>query len=144
MLIYMLWLFTMIQLICHMISIFLDTRKGSGSCKVIALISFFLILTICLTTKFLSYSFKLETVKQRKWLIDWMMFYVAFNSVSVMSQQQLTLFMSFLSLTSTRLGLRVSCRRTLPRKNPEDPVRLEPETPGLRVKHFTTDPRRTP
>ena len=29
-------------------------------------------------------------------------------------------------------------------KNPQDPVRLEPKTPGLRVKHFTTEPRRTP
>ena len=37
----------------------------------------------------------------------------------------------------------VSCPRTLPRKNPEDPVRLEPRTPELQVKHFTTEPRRT-
>ena len=37
----------------------------------------------------------------------------------------------------------MSCPRTLPRKNPEDPVRLESRTPGLRVKHFTTEPRRT-
>ena len=43
-----------------------------------------------------------------------------------------------------RWGSEVSCPRTLPRKNPEDPVRLEPRTPGLRVKHFTTEPRRTP
>ena len=28
-------------------------------------------------------------------------------------------------------------------KKPEDPVRLEPRTPGLRVKHFTTEPRGT-
>ena len=51
---------------------------------------------------------------------------------------------AFLGFTSTRLGSEVSCPRTLPRKNPEDPVRLEPRTPGLRVKHFTTEPRRTP
>ena len=38
----------------------------------------------------------------------------------------------------------MSCPRTLPRKNPEDPVRLEPRTPDLRVKHFTTEPRGTP
>ena len=38
----------------------------------------------------------------------------------------------------------MSCQRTLPWKNPEDPVGLEPRTPGLRVKHFTTEPRRTP
>ena len=41
-------------------------------------------------------------------------------------------------------GSEVSCPRTLPRKNPEDLVRLEPRTPRLRVKHFTTKPRRTP
>ena len=41
-------------------------------------------------------------------------------------------------------GSEVSCSRILPRKNPEDPVPLEPRTPGLRVKHFTTEPRRTP
>ena len=29
-------------------------------------------------------------------------------------------------------------------KNPEDPVLLEPRTPGLQDKHFTTEPRRTP
>ena len=48
---------------------------------------------------------------------------------------------AFLGFTSTRLGSEVS--RTLPRKNPEDPVRLKPRTPGLRVKHFTTEPRGT-
>ena len=42
------------------------------------------------------------------------------------------------------LGSEVSCPRTLPWKNPEDPVWLKPRTPGLRVKHFTTEPRRTP
>ena len=41
-------------------------------------------------------------------------------------------------------GSEVSCPRTLPRKNPEDPVWLKPRTPGLRVKHFTTEPRSTP
>ena len=50
---------------------------------------------------------------------------------------------AFVGFTSTRLGSEVSCPRTLPRKNPEDPVRFEPRTPGLRVKHFTTEPRRT-
>ena len=44
-----------------------------------------------------------------------------------------------LGFASTRLGSEVSC----PRKNPEDPVRLEPRIPGLRVKHFTTEPYRT-
>ena len=40
-------------------------------------------------------------------------------------------------------GSEVSSPRTLPGKNPEDPVRLEPRTPGLLVKHFTTEPRGT-
>ena len=29
-------------------------------------------------------------------------------------------------------------------QNPEDPVRLEPRTPGLRVEHLITEPQRTP
>ena len=49
----------------------------------------------------------------------------------------------FLDFTSTRLGSEVSCPRTLPRKNPEDLVRLEPRTPGFRVKHLSTEPRGT-
>ena len=65
-----------------------------------------------------------------------MVFYAAFNSISVISRRQLTLFM--LSWVSPVLGwgYEVSCPRTLPRKNPEDPVRLESRTPGLRVKHI--------
>ena len=72
-----------------------------------------------------------------------MVFYAAFNSISVISRRQFTLFMSVLGFTSTRLGSEVSCPRTLPRKNPEDLVRLEPRTPGLRVKHLTTEQRGT-
>ena len=41
-------------------------------------------------------------------------------------------------------GSEVSCSRTFPRKKPRGSVRLEPRTPGLRVKHFTTELRRTP
>ena len=55
-----------------------------------------------------------------------MVFYATFNSISVISRGQLTLFMSFLGFTSTRLGSEVSCPRTFPRKNSEDPVRLQP------------------
>ena len=44
-------------------------------------------------------------------------------------------------------GSEVSCPRTLPqkkkKKKPEDPVRLEPKTPSLRVKHFNTEPTLT-
>ena len=75
-----------------------------------------------------------------------MVFYAAFNSISVISRGQLTLFM--LSWVSPVLGWALKCHaqghsheKTLPRKNPEDQVRLEPRTPGLRVKHFTTEPR---
>ena len=50
---------------------------------------------------------------------------------------------AFLGFTSTRLGSEVSCPRTLPRKNPEDLVRLELRTPVLRVKHLTTESRGT-
>ena len=72
-----------------------------------------------------------------------MVFYAAFNSISVISRRQLTLFM--LSWVSPVLGWALkSCARTPPRKNPEDPARLEPRTPGLRVKHFTTAHRGTP
>ena len=45
-----------------------------------------------------------------------MVYYAAFNNISVMSRRQLTLFMSFLGFTSTRLGSEVSCPRTLQRK----------------------------
>ena len=76
-------------------------------------------------------------------MFDCMVFYAAFNSISVISRQHLTLFMYFQGFTSTRLGSEVSCPRTLPRKNPEDPVQLEPRTPGLRVKHITTEPSGT-
>ena len=38
-------------------------------------------------------------------LTDWIVFYVAFNSISVISRRQLTSFMSSLGFTSTRLGL---------------------------------------
>ena len=39
-------------------------------------------------------------------------------------------------------GSKVSCPRTPPQKTSQDPVWLEPRTPGLRVKHFTTEPHR--
>ena len=37
----------------------------------------------------------------------------------------------FLGFTSTRLGSEVSCPTTLPLKNPEDPVWLEPRIPWI-------------
>ena len=77
-------------------------------------------------------------------LTDWMVFYTAFNNISVISRRQLTLFMPFLGFTSTRLGLWNVSSKDTPTKSPEDPVRLEPRTPGLRVKHVTAEPLRTP
>ena len=74
-----------------------------------------------------------------------MVFYAAFNSIEqYFSHITATahIIHAFLGFTSSRLGSEVSCPRTLPRKNP-DLVRLEPRTPGLRVKHFTTEPRGT-
>ena len=73
-----------------------------------------------------------------------MVFYATFNNISVISRGQLTLFMPSWVSPVLGWGSEVSCPRTLPRKNPQDPVRLEPRTPGLWVKHFTTEPRRTP
>ena len=37
-------------------------------------------------------------------------------------------------------GSLVSCPRTLPQKSQKDPVQVEPMTPALQVKHFTTEP----
>ena len=49
--------------------------------------------------------------------------------------------MSYLGFISTRLGA-LKClagpNYHTPTKTSEDPVRPEPRTPGLRVKHFTT------
>ena len=50
--------------------------------------------------------------------IDWMVFYAAFNSIWVIQQQQLTLFMSFLGFTSTRLGLWSVLPKDTPPKKP--------------------------
>ena len=71
-----------------------------------------------------------------------MVLYSAFNSISVISWRQLTLFMSFLGFTITRFGLWSVLPKDNPTNNPEDPVWLEPRTPALRVKHFSTEPSR--
>ena len=63
-------------------------------------------------------------------------------STAFQSYQQFKLFMPFLGFTSTRLGLSSALPKDIPMKNPEDPMRLKPRTPGLRVKHFTAEPRR--
>ena len=53
---------------------------------------------------------------------DWMVFYAAFNSISVISRRQLTLFTSFLGFTSTRLELWSVLPKDTLTKNSEDPV----------------------
>ena len=72
-----------------------------------------------------------------------MVFYTAFNSIKVISRRQVTLFM--LSWVSPVLGLALKClaQGHSHKKKPEDLVKLDPRTPGLRVKHFTTEPRVT-
>ena len=98
---------------------------------------------VLLFVKFLQYNGCMNviiesTIVIHDGLIDRMVFYAVFNSISVISRQQLTLFMSFLDFTSTRLGLCSVLPKDTPtekKKNPEDPEQLEPRNPGLRFKH---------
>ena len=66
-----------------------------------------------------------------------MVFYVAFNTILVISQRHLTLLMSFLGFTSARLGL---LPKDTPTKNLDDPVWLKPMTPGLRINSLPNNP----
>ena len=75
------------------------------------------------------------------WLIEWC--FMPLSTVFQSYHSYSSHYSSFLGFTSTRLGSEESRPRTLPRKKPEDPVRFKPRDPGLRVKHFTTEPRRT-
>ena len=65
------------------------------------------------------------------WLIE-LCFFAAVNSISVMSRRQLTLFISPRVTPVLNWGFEVSCPRTLPRKNPEDPGKLEPMIPWIK------------
>ena len=76
-------------------------------------------------------------------LIDCMVLYAALNIISVISQQQLTYSCTSWVLPVLDYGSGVSRPRTLWRKNPEDPVLLEPRTSRLCITHFTTEPHRT-
>ena len=69
-------------------------------------------------TLYLTYQYFYDPWAKPFWLIDWMVFYAAFNSISVISQQQLTLFISFLGFSSTRLGLWSILPKDTPTKNP--------------------------
>ena len=73
-----------------------------------------------------------------------MVFYAAFNSISVLSRRQLTLLMSFWVSPVLGWGSEVSCPRTLPRKEPRGSNAARTQVPRLRVKHFTIEQHRTP
>ena len=62
------------------------------------------------------------------WLIDWMVFYNAFNIIQSYrgNSQQINIFIPLVSPVLGCQGSEVSCPRRLPWKNPEDPVRLKP------------------
>ena len=80
-------------------------------------------------------------------MIDWLI-ELCFTPLSTVFQSDHgdSSHYSCLSRVSPVLGWdsEVSCPRTLPRKTSEDPARLKPRIPGLIIKYFTTEPRRTP
>ena len=74
------------------------------------------------------------------WLIEWMVLYATFNRISVISWRQLTLFISFLGFTST-IGWALKClAQGHSQEKPRGSSGARTRTPGLRVKHFTTEP----
>ena len=60
-----------------------------------------------------------------------MVFYAAFNSISAKSQRQLTLFMSFLGFTSTRLGLWSVLPMDTPTKIPRGSSAARTQDPSI-------------
>ena len=73
-----------------------------------------------------------------------MVFYAAFNSISVISWRRLTLFMSFLGFTSAGLGLWSVLPKDTPTKIPRGSSAAQTQDPWITSKHFTTEQRRTP
>ena len=71
-----------------------------------------------ITDIFESYCTKYQVLRSREWLTDCMAFNADFNSFSVMSRRQLTLYMSFLGFTSTRLWLWSVLAKETPPKIP--------------------------
>ena len=69
-----------------------------------------------------------------------MVFYTGFNSISVISRRQLTLFMSFLGFTSTTLGLWSVLPKDTPTKKPKGFSAIQTQDPWItsQMKHFTT------
>ena len=80
--------------------------------------------TLWLMEKLLVTCYKLFLLSPHRFhhrrLIAWVVFYAAFNNNSVLLRRQLTLCMSFLGFTSTRLGLWSVLPKDTPTKNPED------------------------
>ena len=66
-----------------------------------------------------------------------MVFYTAFNIISVISQRQLTYPCIFWDSPDLGWGSKVSSQRILQMINPEGPVWPEPSPSQLQVKHFT-------
>ena len=60
-----------------------------------------------------------------------MVFYAAFNSISVISWPQLTLLMSFLGFTSTRLGLWSVLPKDTPMKKPRGSCVAQTQDPWI-------------
>ena len=90
------------------------------------------ILIVALFIKRFSLVMKTKEIKYElsthKWgLMPQVVFYTAFNSISVISQRQFTLFISFLGFTGTwgSQGSEVSCPRTLQQKEIEEMYQLE-------------------
>ena len=76
---------------------------------------------------------------------SWMVFNASFNSISVISQWQLILFMSFLGFTSTRLGLwSVLPKDTPTKKTQRIQCSSNPGPLDYAWKTFNTEPCRTP
>ena len=77
----------------------------------------------------------LKAFQPKSWLIDWIVFYAAFNSISFMSRPQLTLFM--LSWVSPVLGWALKCLAQ--GHSHEKTQRIQ--CGSNPVKHSTTGPR---
>ena len=60
-----------------------------------------------------------------------MVFYAAFNSISVISPRQLILFMYFLGFTSTRLGLWSVLPKDTPTKKPRGSSAAQTQDPWI-------------
>ena len=69
------------------------------------------------------------------WLNDWMVFYAAFNRISDISWEQLTLFTSFLGFTSTRRGLWSVLPKDTPTKKPRGSSVARTQDPYIMSQH---------